>query len=82
MGCELFRLEDYDNLQAFGEVVVDATSAMRSGANNRSLIMMRYPNIITFREPEQSGTLFEQQFEIDEGILFEGYRDNLDQINV
>ena len=80
--CELFRLEDYDNLQAFGEVVVDATSAMRSGANNRSLIMMRYPNIITFREPEQSGTLFEQQFEIDEGILFEGYRDNLDQINV
>ena len=29
--CELFRLEDYDNLQAFGEVVVDATSAMRSG---------------------------------------------------
>ena len=44
--------------------------------------MMRYPNIITFREPEQSGTLFEQQFEFDEGILFEGYRDNLDQINV
>lgn len=78
--CELFRLKDYDNLQAFGEVVVDATSAMRSGANNRSLIMMRYPNIITFREPEQSGTLFEQQFEIDEGNLFEGYRDNLEQI--
>lgn len=78
--CELFRLVDYGNLQAFGEVVVDATSAMRSGANNRSLIMMRYPNIITFREPEQSGTLFEQQFEINEGNLFEGYRDNLEEI--
>lgn len=80
--CELFRVEDYDNLQAFGEVVVDATSAMRSGANNRSLIMMRYPNIITFREPEQSGTLFEQQFEIEEEPLFEGYRDNLEKIIV
>lgn len=79
--CELFRVDDYDSLEAFGEVVVDATSAMRSGANNRSLIMMRYPGVITFREPEQSGMLFENQFEIDEDCLFDGYKGNLEEIS-
>lgn len=35
--CELYRIDDYDDLLAFGEVVIDATSAPNRG--HRSLII-------------------------------------------
>lgn len=79
--CELYRVDDYDNLKAFGELVVDATSAPSRG--HKSLIMMRYPNVIAYRHPSQNSVGFKDiiEFKDSEG-LFEGYRKNLEMIEL
>lgn len=77
--CELYRLKDYDNLLAFGEIVIDATSARNRG--HRSLILMHYPNIIAYRHPDQSEVDFDYVADIKEDELFSGYRENLTRIS-
>lgn len=73
--CELYRLNDYDNLLAFGEVVIDATSAPNRG--HRSLILMHYPCVIAYRHPDQTEVGFEYMAELEEDALFSGYQKNL-----
>lgn len=73
--CELYRLEDYDNLLAFGEVVIDATSAPNRG--HRSLILMHYPKVIAYRHPDQTEVGFDYMAELEEDALFSGYQKNL-----
>ncbi len=79
--CELYRENDYDDLMAFGEIVIDATSAPNKG--HKSLIMMRYPNVIAYRHPMQNSVGFEDIVKLNDGndnILFNGYRKNLTKI--
>lgn len=73
--CELYRLNDYETLSAFGEVVIDATSAPNRG--HRSLILMHYPKVIAYRHPDQTEEGFEYMAELEEDALFPGYRKNL-----
>lgn len=73
--CELYRVDDYDALQAFGEIVIDATSAPNRG--HRSLILMHYPSVIAYRMPEQADVGFDVMAELENHHLFPGYRKNL-----
>lgn len=76
--CELYRIDDYDKLLAFGEVVIDATSAPNRG--HRSLILMHYPKMIAYRNPDQTEVGFDEMAELMKDDLFPGYRENLDKI--
>lgn len=76
--CELYRLNDYEDLSAFGEVVIDATSAPNRG--HRSLILMHYPKVIAYRHPDQTEVGFEYIAELEEDTLFSGYQKNLEPI--
>lgn len=73
--CELYRMDDYEKLSAFGEVVIDATSAPNRG--HRSLIMMHYPKVIAYRHPDQAEVGFDYMAELEEDTLFPGYKNNL-----
>lgn len=73
--CELYRMDDYKSLSAFGEVVIDATSAPNRG--HRSLIMMHYPKVIAYRHPDQAEVGFDYMAELEEDTLFPGYQKNL-----
>lgn len=76
--CELYRIDDYDKLLAFGEVVIDATSAPNRG--HRSLILMHYPKMVAYRNPDQTEVGFDEMAELMKDDLFPGYRENLDKI--
>lgn len=76
--CELYRMGDYTSLSAFGEVVIDATSAPNRG--HRSLILMHYPKVIAYRHPDQAEVGFDYMAELEEDTLFPGYQNNLYQI--
>lgn len=78
--CELYRKQEYlsGNLQAFGEIVIDATSAPNRG--NRSLIMMHYPKSIVVRYPQQTEACFDEIVKLEDDGLFPGYSHNLDEI--
>lgn len=78
--CELYRVEDYEELKAFGEIVIDATSAFGRGHSACSLILMHYPNVISIRYPEQTNPEFDEMIELENDGLFEGYRKNLQEI--
>lgn len=78
--CELYRVKDYQNLKAFGEIVIDATSTLGRGHSTRSLILMHYPNVIGIRYPEQENPEFDEMIELQDDTLFEGYRINLHKI--
>ena len=78
--CELYRVCDYASLQAFGEIVLDATSAPIRGQGHRSLILMYYPGVICYRFPEQPEVDFDRMVELDNDGLFPGFSDNLDYI--
>ena len=77
--CELYRMDDYENLLSFGEVVIDATSAPNRG--HRSLILMHYPKMIAYRNPNQTEVGFDEMAELMTDDLFPGYRENLDKID-
>lgn len=76
--CELYRIDDYDDFLAFGEVVIDATSAPNRG--HRSLILMHYPKLVAYRNPDQTEVGFDEMAELMNDDLFPGYRENLDKI--
>ena len=85
--CELYRVKDYcqgidgGELNAFGEIVVDATSSPSRGHNYRSLILMHYPHVIGVRFPEQPESIFDDMVKLDNDELFPGYRKNLEEIS-
>lgn len=76
--CELYRVSDYDNLGAFGEIVIDATSA--PSRSYRSLILVHYPGMIGVRYPEQTESIFDDVIEVDNDGLFPGFGKNLQKI--
>ena len=78
--CELYRIGDYDNLMAFGEIVIDATSA--PNRSHQSLILMHYPKLIAYREPDQNEAGFSKMAELQSDQLIPGYRRNLDEITL
>lgn len=78
--CELYREKNYGDLKAFGEIIIDATSALGRGHSACSLILMHYPNVIGIRYPEQTNPEFDEMVELEEDNLFEGYRKNLNKI--
>lgn len=78
--CELYRIGDYDNLMAFGEIVIDATSAPNH--SHQSLILMHYPKLIAYREPDQNEAGFSKMAELQSDQLIPGYRRNLDEITL
>lgn len=78
--CELYREDDYDDLKAFGEIIIDATSALGTGNSACSLILMHYPHVMGIRYPKQANPEFDEMLEFDEDGLFEGYRSNLIKI--
>lgn len=84
--CELYRVNDYceglenDNLNAFGEIVIDATSSPSRGHNYRSLILMHYPHVIGVRFPDQPESIFDDMVNLDNDALFPGYKKNLEKI--
>lgn len=77
--CELYRMDDYENLLSFGEIVIDATSSPNRG--HRSLILMHYPKTIAYRNPNQTEVGFDEMAELMADDLFPGYRENLDKID-
>lgn len=77
--CELYRVCDYDDLKAFGEVVIDATSAPNRG--HRSLILMHYPNVVAYRNPNQIEVGFDEMVELEQDELFSGYTNNMEKID-
>lgn len=76
--CELYRKSDYDDLMAFGEIVIDATSAPNRG--HRSLILMHYPKVIAYRNPDQMEVGFDEMVELENDELFCGYTNNIEKI--
>ena len=78
--CEIYRENDYDALNAFAEIVIDATSVPGRGHTARSLILMHYPNVLGIRFPEQAEAEFKEMLELDEDGLFPGFRKNLRKI--
>ena len=84
--CELYRVNDYctslntSTLNAFGEIVIDATSAPSRGHSYRSLILMHYPNVIGLRFPDQAEPEFRHMINLKKDNLFPGYRKNLEEI--
>lgn len=78
--CEIYRENDYDALNAFAEIVIDATSVPGRGHTARSLILMHYPNVLGIRFPEQAEAEFKEMLELDEDGLFPGFRKNLREI--
>lgn len=79
--CEIYRESDYDALNAFAEIVIDATSVPGRGHNTRSLILMHYPHVLGIRFPEQAEADFDKMLELDEDGLFPGFRKNLRKID-
>ena len=79
--CEIYRESDYDALNAFAEIVIDATSVPGCGHNTRSLILMHYPHGLGIRFPEQAEADFDKMLELDEDGLFPGFRKNLRKID-
>lgn len=78
--CELYRDFDYnDGLQAFGEIVIDATS-VSSEHKIKSLIMMHYPGVLGVRYPNDTSTAFDEMVKFDSDDLFPGYKNNLTEI--
>lgn len=79
--CELYKDCNYDEkLQAFGEIVIDATSA--SGAHNiKSLILMHYPGVLGIRYPDESTTAFDEMVKFSNDDLFPGFKNNLTEIS-
>ena len=75
--CELYRVSDYDNSLAFGEVVIDATSTPNRG--HRSLILMHYPNVLAYRLPDKT-VGFSKMAVIEDDELFPGFKKNLEEI--
>ena len=84
--CELYRVSDYckgvdnEELKAFGEIVIDATSAPSRGHSYRSLILMHYPKVIGVRFPDQTEPEFDKMITLKNDDLFLGYRRNLEKI--
>lgn len=81
--CEIYRECDYDdvtNAMAFGEIVIDATSASGAIGNPRSLIIMHYPHVLGLRFPDETGSELDQMIELDEDDLFPAFSKNLDVI--
>lgn len=76
--CELYTSDGYEKEEAFGEILVDATSASNRG--HRSLLMMHYPDVIALRNPDDKNVGFEFQYELPEVHTFKGYRKNLSKI--
>lgn len=76
--CELYRVHEYEDLQAFGEIVIDATSAPNRG--HRSLILMHYPSVIAYRTPEQSDIGFDNMAKVTDPERFPGFNTNLDKL--
>lgn len=77
--CELYRRQDYfaDRPQAFGEIVIDATSGANRG--RRCLIMAHYPKVILVRNPQQAESGFDEIVKLKSDALFPGYAQNLDK---
>lgn len=78
--CEIYRESDYNALNAFAEIVIDATSVPGRGHNTRSLILMHYPHVLGIRFPEQVEAEFNEMLELEEDGLFPGFRKNLRKI--
>ena len=79
--CELYRMDDYFQSKAFGEIVIDATAALGTGHSVQNIILMHYPGVLCMRSPEQSKPEFEDMLELKNDELFEGYKKNLSIIN-
>ena len=86
--CELYRKEDYGKTKrAFGEIVIDATSAPRKGYG--SLILIHYPAAVIYRIPQNTKRDFKRIIRFPEEFPkgdyskfegFEGYSENLEEI--
>lgn len=76
--CELYTVAGYEREEAFGEIILDATSASNRG--HRSLLMMHYPDVIAIRNPDEKNVGFEMEYKLPEVYLFKGYRRNLTMI--
>lgn len=49
--CEMYTLEGYERKKAFGEMVLDGTSASKKGIRN--IILLNYPTRLYARNPDQ-----------------------------
>ncbi|MCM1126795.1 MAG: hypothetical protein NC429_10010 [Lachnospiraceae bacterium] len=73
--CELYTNDGYEKKEAFGEIVLDATSASNRG--HRSLLMMHYPDVISLRNPDDKNVGFDVQYELTKAYTFKAYQQNL-----
>lgn len=76
--CEMYRVSDYENGLAFGEIVIDATSA--ANRLQRSLILMHYIGSMVIRFPDEKEAVFDEEAIITDDKYFQGYTNNLEII--
>jgi hypothetical protein len=74
--CEIYTNEGYGKKCAFGEMVLDGTSALKKGIKN--LILLNYPARLYARNPDQSEKdIDENTVEIEQWCEIEAFRNNL-----
>lgn len=74
--AELYRLDDYiQEKGAFGEMILDATSAPNHGY--RSLILLRYLYLLSYKHVKDMQSLLMDKFAIEEKQLIESFEGNL-----
>lgn len=74
--CELYTEEGYKNGRAFGELVLDGTSALKKGIKN--LIILNYPSRLYARNPDVPESNIDKcYFKIEKWCEIESYKSNL-----
>ena len=74
--CEMYTIEGYDKHKAFGEMVLDGTSASKKGIRN--IILLNYPIGLYARNPDQSETEIDKnKFQVKDWCEITAYGKNL-----
>ena len=83
--CELYKVDAYlnpknDAIEAFGEIVLDTTSAPTKKNAGRAIILFHYPGIFAKRDPEDIQEGFNKMVVIDNDGPFPGFSNTLTKI--
>ena len=77
--CEMYTEEGYAKNEAFGEVVLDGTSASKKGISN--VILLNYPSGLYSRNPDQTEhDIDEDKYQVEIWSTIKSYDQNLTPI--
>ena len=77
--CEMYTQDGYERKKAFGEMVLDGTSASKKGIRN--IILLNYPNGLYARNPDQEETEIDKnKYTVSSWCEISAYNRNLQMI--